>query len=51
MLSHITTPEAHIERIDKDGIIWVQLNNISDNATIYLYYGDKVNSKAFWILK
>lgn len=46
-------PVAYVERVDKNGTVWIKLNNlsVSENATIYLYYGDKVNSKASWILK
>lgn len=46
-------PSAYIDKIDKNGTVWIKLNNmsVSENTTIYLYYGDKINSKEFWILK
>lgn len=46
-------PYAHIDKIDKDGTVWIQLSNmdVSDNITICVYYGDNVSSKQMWILK
>ena len=45
-----SVPYAHINRIDKNGTVWVQLDNISGNSTVYLYYGDEINSKQVWII-
>ena len=43
-------PNAHVDRIDENGTVWVQLDNISENSTVYLYYGDEINSKQVWII-
>ena len=46
-------PSAYVERIDKNGTVWIKLSNmnVSENTTIYVYYGDNVSSKQMWILK
>jgi hypothetical protein len=46
-------PVAFVGRVDKNGTIWIHLSNInvSENTTIYVYYGDNVSSKQMWILK
>jgi hypothetical protein len=46
-------PSAHIEEVDDNGTVWIHLSHIdiSENTTIYVYYGDNVSSKQMWILK
>lgn len=46
-------PVAFVERVDKNGTIWIHLSNIvvSENTSICVYYGDNVSSKQMWITK
>lgn len=46
-------PYAHIEKIDEDGTVWIQLSNmdVSDNTTTCVYYGDNISSQRMWILR
>jgi uncharacterized membrane protein len=48
---YVPAPSAFVERIDSDGVVWVQLDHISDNTTICVFYGDNVSNKQMWILK
>lgn len=46
-------PTAYIDKIDKNGTVWIKLNNIdvSENTTIYLYYGDTIDSSTLKVCK
>jgi hypothetical protein len=44
-------PRAFVEKVDRDGVVWVKLTNVTENTSIYVYYGDNVSNKQMWILK